>query len=67
IFAAECVLKIIALGIKGRNSYWSDPWNCIDFLMLFTSFVAEIPGMPNISEFRSIRVLRPLRSLKMFP
>ncbi|KAE8987435.1 hypothetical protein PR003_g23494, partial [Phytophthora rubi] len=35
--------------------------------MLFASFVAEIPGMPNISEFRAVRVLRPLRSLSAFP
>ncbi|KAE9244476.1 hypothetical protein PF004_g5659 [Phytophthora fragariae] len=67
IFTSECVLKIVALGVKGKGSYWSESWNVIDFTMLFTSFVAEIPGMPNVSEFRSFCVLRPLRSLTMFP
>ncbi|EGZ10885.1 hypothetical protein PHYSODRAFT_337659 [Phytophthora sojae] len=67
IFTLECVLKLVALGVKGKGSYWKDSWNVVDFFMLFASFVAEIPGMPNISEFRAVRVLRPLRSLSAFP
>ncbi|KAE8956578.1 hypothetical protein PF010_g31691, partial [Phytophthora fragariae] len=68
VFTLECVLKLVALGVTGKGSYWKDSWNVVDFFMLFaSSFVAEIPGMPNISEFRAVRVLRPLRSLSAFP
>ena len=32
-----------------------------------TRLLANIPGMPNISAFRTVRVLRPLRSLTVVP
>ncbi|GMF20022.1 unnamed protein product [Phytophthora lilii] len=34
VFTAECALKIIALGIVGKGSYWRDSWNVADFFML---------------------------------
>ncbi|KAG6622129.1 Sodium channel protein type 4 subunit alpha B [Phytophthora cinnamomi] len=58
-FTTECSLKVVA---SGFTAYSRDPWNVIDFIILFSSFVAEIPDMPNISELRTIRVLRPLRT-----
>ncbi|KAG1710243.1 hypothetical protein DVH05_017248 [Phytophthora capsici] len=51
VFTVEFVLKVVASGFTGEDSYWTNPWNVIDFLMLFASFVAEIPAMPNVSEF----------------
>jgi voltage-dependent calcium channel L type alpha-1D len=39
IFTIECVLKIIAVGFRGKDSYLSDPWNWLDFVVVITGFV----------------------------
>ncbi|KAE9001800.1 Sodium channel protein type 5 subunit alpha [Phytophthora rubi] len=67
IFTAECVLKIIAMGLQGKGSYEQDAWNILDFFVVVSSLVASLPGMPNVSAIRTIRVLRPLRSLSVIP
>ncbi|KAG2787764.1 Sodium channel protein [Phytophthora cactorum] len=67
IFTAECILKIIAMGVHGRGSYGKDMWNVLDFFVVVSSLVASLPGMPNVSAIRTIRVLRPLRSLSVIP
>ncbi|KAE9265749.1 hypothetical protein PF008_g31784, partial [Phytophthora fragariae] len=65
VFTLECVLKLVALGVTGKGSYWKDSWNVVDFFMLFaSSFVAEIPGMPNISRVPS--ALQSVVALQMF-
>ncbi|GMF40775.1 unnamed protein product [Phytophthora lilii] len=46
VFTAECIVKIIALGVTGKGSYWKDNWNVIDFLMLFASHVCRLTEFP---------------------
>ncbi|KAL3665806.1 hypothetical protein V7S43_009234 [Phytophthora oleae] len=41
IFTAEFVFKVVALGFTGKGSYCTDPWNVIDFLMLFASVTGQ--------------------------
>lgn len=71
IFIAEAVLKIIAMGfafgkyffIYIRGSYLYDPWNWIDFIVVISGVLINIPEVPKLSFLRAFRVLRPLRSL----
>ena len=67
-FLFECSSKIMAQGfILGRNSYLSDSWNWLDFIVVVTSLLGEIPSMQNMSGLRTFRLFRPLRSLTTMP
>ncbi|DBA00730.1 TPA: hypothetical protein N0F65_001201 [Lagenidium giganteum] len=64
LFSVECTMKIIAMGLFGdQGAYLMDPWNWLDFIVVFIGILAVIPGIPNVSVLRTFRVLRPLRSL----
>ena len=68
LFTFECVSKICAQGfIMGRNSYLSDGWNWLDFIVVVTSLLQTIPGMRGVSGLRTFRLFRPLRSLTTMP
>lgn len=41
IFTMECVLKIIALGFRGKTGYLADPWNWLDFVVVITGFASD--------------------------
>ena len=34
LFAAEMLVKMIAMGIYGPKAYFSDRWNILDFLIV---------------------------------
>ena len=68
IFLIECILKIIAMGfLFGTNAYLSDAWNWLDFTVVVTSLLNEIPSMRGVSGLRTFRLFRPLRSLTTMP
>ena len=68
IFAAECLLKSIAFGFaRGKEAYLKDGWNVLDFIIVLTSILNFVPGLPNFSMVRGLRVLRPLRSISRLP
>ena len=64
IFAAEMIIKWVALGIP---LYLQEPWNWLDMTVVLMAFISVIPGLPNIKVFRTFRVLRPLKSIKQLP
>ena len=67
-FTVEAIIKIVALGfVFGDNTYISNNWNKLDFLVTVTSLIGVIPGGPDYSFFRALRVLRPLRSITALP
>ncbi|GLD95008.1 hypothetical protein PINS_up003633 [Pythium insidiosum] len=52
------------MGMFGeKGAYLMDPWNGLDFAVVFVGLLATIPGIPNVSVLRTFRALRPLRSL----
>jgi len=65
-------IKILALGfILNKNSYLKDNWNILDFLVVISSWfpvVLYVLGINNpvinLDVLRTIRVLRPLKSIK---
>ena len=68
VFTGECVLKILAMGfLFGKNSYLTDPWNMLDFFVVTTGVMGMFTGGSNMSVLRTIRILRPLRTINSIP
>ncbi|VDO22682.1 unnamed protein product [Haemonchus placei] len=71
-FAAEMVVKIVALGFTGPAAYLSDTWNRLDFFIVMAG-IAEfllqeyLGGNINLTAIRTVRVLRPLRAVNRIP
>lgn len=67
-FTAECVIKVIAMGFCiDEGSYLTHGWNWLDFLVVISSLLTEIPQMKSVSGVRTFRLMRPLRSLTTMP
>lgn len=67
-FFFECLAKMIAQGvIFGVNSYLDDAWNWIDFFVVLTSLLQELPQFQNMTGLRTFRIFRPLKSLNTMP
>lgn len=67
-FTLECVLKVIGMGFcYDTGSYLDDSWNWLDFLVVISSLLTEIPQLKSISSMRTLRLMRPLRSLTTMP
>lgn len=67
-FLIECVLKVLGMGfILDQGSYLRDPWNWLDFIVVVSSLLTEIPSMRSVSGMRTFRLLRPLRTLTTMP
>jgi hypothetical protein len=40
LFSIECTMKIIAMGmVREKGAYLLDPWNCMDFIVVFIGYV----------------------------
>ena len=63
LFMIEFVLKVVAMGfISGKGTYIKDGWNKLDFVVVVTG-LASIFGFGKVSAIRTVRLLRPLRSI----
>ena len=66
LFVMEMCLKIIALGFwRERHTYLTDHWNRLDFVVVILGIIAAF-DLGNFSAIRTVRVLRPLRTLQGF-
>ena len=66
LFVMEMCLKIIALGFWWeQHTYLTDNWNRLDFVVVILGIVAAF-DLGNFSAIRTVRVLRPLRTLQGF-
>merc|ERR1712226_1237302 len=71
IFLLEFSVKIIGMGfILGEGSYLKDGWNILDFIVVITGIQFFISlasggggGSSSGSVLRTVRLLRPLRTL----
>lgn len=66
IYTIEMFLKIIALGFMfGNDAYLKDYWNVIDIIIIITGYLPYVTtgGAIKLSALRSLRVLRPLKSV----
>jgi hypothetical protein len=73
LFFVEMIVKILALGfVKEENSYLSDPWNILDFIIICSGVLSIVllfleTEASNANSLRAFRVLRPLRTITQFP
>eukprot|EP01062_Namystynia_karyoxenos_P034062 TRINITY_DN249_c1_g1_i1.p1 TRINITY_DN249_c1_g1~~TRINITY_DN249_c1_g1_i1.p1 ORF type:complete len:1844 (+),score=646.81 TRINITY_DN249_c1_g1_i1:119-5533(+) len=68
LFAVEMLIKVIALGVVGHSrAYLTSTWNVVDGIIVVGSLAQLGLGCDasggSISILRSLRVLRPLRSM----
>ena len=70
IFVIEFIMKVVVMGFYwGERTYLKDPWNILDFGIVFFSVVTwilEAYATGDISflrGFRALRALRPLRAV----
>ena len=73
IYGIEFVIKIVALGgFLDSHTYFRDPWNWLDFIVIlitFAAFIGQGNGGENtrLTSLRTFRVLRALKSLSIVP
>ncbi|KAF0696070.1 Aste57867_13151 [Aphanomyces stellatus] len=68
VYIAEMTLKMVAQGCWGRHAYFSDNWNCLDFVVIVTGIIiTAYNDTSSIALIRCLRILRPLRTLRSFP
>lgn len=64
IYTAECALKIGGNGfILNKGSYLRDAWNILDFIIVLSGWAETVFSTVNLSALRTLRILRPLRSI----
>ena len=64
IFTVEMILKIIAIClVMSKNTYLEDSWSILDFLVVVFGWISILIGGNNISAIRTLRILRPLRTI----
>ncbi|XP_034425651.1 voltage-dependent T-type calcium channel subunit alpha-1G isoform X6 [Hippoglossus hippoglossus] len=68
-FAVEMVIKMVALGIFGKNCYLGDTWNRLDFFIVLAGMLEYSLNLQSVSfsAVRTVRVLRPLRAINRVP
>ncbi|XP_061166104.1 voltage-dependent T-type calcium channel subunit alpha-1H-like [Saccostrea echinata] len=68
-FAAEMIVKIIAMGVYGKYTYLDDSWNRLDCFIVIAGAIEYGVDSENLSlsAIRTIRVLRPLRAINRIP
>ncbi|GAB6022011.1 hypothetical protein CHUAL_006163 [Chamberlinius hualienensis] len=66
LFAIECVLKVIAFGVR---NFFKDPWNIFDFITVIGSvvdaLVHELFSGNRFLNFRFLRLFRAARLIKL--
>lgn len=68
IFSVEFIGKAITYGlVLEQHSYLRNPWNCLDFVVVVSSWVALLPSIGNFSAIRALRSIRVLRTVKIVP
>uniref|UniRef100_A0A914IAD7 Voltage-dependent L-type calcium channel subunit alpha n=1 Tax=Globodera rostochiensis TaxID=31243 RepID=A0A914IAD7_GLORO len=73
VFTAECVIKVIALGLLFHSgAYLRNAWNILDFIIVVIGLISTVLSRINIQAFdvkalRAFRVLRPLRLVSNVP
>lgn len=61
-------MRILAMGFAlEANSYLRDPWNVLDFIVVIVGWAGTFVTGGNISAVRTIRILRPLRTINSIP
>ena len=63
VFTAEMALKIYAFGVFGHGSYFGDPWNWVDSLVVAIGWASYTTTVGNISSLRVLRLIKACTDL----
>jgi len=67
-FTVEMVLRVLADGFAMHpGSYLRDPWNVLDFLVVVIGYLSLAELGAGLGPVRTVRLLRPLRTVGRFP
>uniref|UniRef100_A0A2C9KEC7 Ion transport domain-containing protein n=1 Tax=Biomphalaria glabrata TaxID=6526 RepID=A0A2C9KEC7_BIOGL len=76
-FAVEMGIKMIAMGVAGKDTYLADSWNRLDCFIVVAGLAEYIVNKTieysvntenlSLSAIRTVRVLRPLRAINRIP
>ena len=67
LYTAEMVIKLVAFGGFGPNSYIADRWNWLDGGVVLIGWLGYVPGVSNVTALRIFRLLRPVRKMNSLP
>ena len=69
IFTLEMLCRIFAMGfVRGPSTYLRNGWNQLDFTVVLMGWLPYLfPWLNNLSAIRSVRALRPLRTINRMP
>ena len=69
LFTIEMVSKMLAMGVAFHDgAYVRDAWNLLDMTVVLSAWAPLLfPQLDNLSAMRSVRALRPLRSVQRLP
>jgi Ion transport protein len=67
VFTFESLIKMVIFGLllNGKTSYFREPWNFLDFFVVLVSLLSYLPLGFDIKFYKSMRLLRILRPLRM--
>ncbi|NWH64340.1 SCN5A protein, partial [Geococcyx californianus] len=68
IYTFESLIKILARGFcLNEFTFLRDPWNWLDFSVIFMAFVGAFSNLGSVSVLRTFRVLRALKTISVVP
>uniref|UniRef100_A0A674D971 Sodium channel protein n=1 Tax=Salmo trutta TaxID=8032 RepID=A0A674D971_SALTR len=68
IYTFEATIKVLSSGFCfGDFTYFRDPWNWLDFMLISMTYLTEFADLGNVSVFRVFRVLRALKIITGIP
>uniref|UniRef100_A0A8C7UCI6 Sodium channel protein n=1 Tax=Oncorhynchus mykiss TaxID=8022 RepID=A0A8C7UCI6_ONCMY len=68
IYTFEATIKVFSSGFcVGDFTYFRDPWNWLDFILISMTYLTEFVDLGNVSVFRMFHVLRALKIITVIP
>nr|XP_040580398.1 sodium channel protein 60E-like [Lepeophtheirus salmonis] len=68
IYSLEMVIKVVAKGfILNNYTYLRNPWNWLDFTVIFSGYLTSFIEMGNLAGLRTFRVFRALKTVSIMP
>lgn len=68
IYTFEATIKVLSSGFCfGDFTYFRDPWNWLDFMLISMTYLTEFVDLGSVSVFRVFRVLRALKIITVIP
>lgn len=62
VYVVELLVKFVALSVRG---YFSERWNCLDFLIVLSSCIGMLFSESDVKVFKYFRLLRILRPIRL--